>query len=130
MVNLQTFLRKLHPAFDDCPNPCALTVDEDRPRDLRDYCQTCEVRQQLDFYEGAAKAELARRFEPGECAWTFAELDHGVTQVMGVAARQRRGYPRGCSAIEARCLDTVRREQQRPARIADWEASQKVHRDG
>lgn len=129
MVSLQGFLGKLHPSFDDCPAPCARTADDDRPRDLPDFCAECDVRRQLDFFEREARAELLRRFEAAE-APDFEDLFADVMHVSRLARRARRGhYPRGCSATEAACIDIWRKEERRPERIASWERAQKV-RDG
>ena len=84
------------------------------------------MRIQLRFFEESARRELERRFEPGECAWTFDELYADVTRAMALAHSVRRGtYPRGCDALTARVIDVVRREERRPERIRAWELSQK-----
>lgn len=126
VVSLQVFLGQLHPSYDDCPGPCALTIDDERPLDLPDYCAECDVRRQLDFFEEAARDELRRRFRPGECQWSFEGLSADVFEAMRRARGLRRGaYPRGCDALTARLLDVLRREQDRPRRVADWEWWQK-----
>ncbi|HLM58174.1 MAG TPA: hypothetical protein VK422_18875 [Pyrinomonadaceae bacterium] len=127
VVNLQEFLRGLHPAFDDCPAPCARTIDDERPADLPDFCGECEVRRQLDFFERSARRELGRRFREGECEWSFASLWGDVQRVMKLARSARRGqYPRGVTALEARCIDLVRREELRPERVRAWERRQQA----
>ena len=124
MVSLQGYLRLLHPSFDDCPRPCSLTAEDPRPRDLPDYCAECEVRAQLKFFEEATRRDLGRRFEPGECPASFEELEADVYEVMSLAARFER-YPPNASALVARAIDVVRREQDRPERISNWELSQR-----
>jgi hypothetical protein len=126
VVSLQGFLAKLHPSFDDCPGPCARTADDERPRDLPDFCAECDVRRQFDFFERSARAELRRRFDEHGGLPDFEELFADVMHVQRLARRARRGrHPRGCSALEAACIDTWRKEERRPERIAAWERAQK-----
>jgi hypothetical protein len=125
VVNFQEFLAKLHPSLDDCPSPCALTIDDERPKDLADFCESCEVRAQFEFFEEAARRELSRRFAEGECEWSFAELYEDVLEALRLA--RRKGHPRGCDALTAKLIDICRREQRRPERIRSWELSQKVN---
>lgn len=125
-VNLREALTALHPSFDDCPSPCARTADDERPRDLPDFCAECEVRTQLSFFREAAERELARRFDEGACAWGFDDLYADVTDAMTIDRRLGgEGYPSGASALLARCLDILRREQERPERIRAWEMAQR-----
>lgn len=131
MVNLREFLAKLHPSFDDCPEPCARTFDDERPVDLPDYCAECEVRAQLQFFEESARRELRRRFSEGECGWSFEELEADVLEAMRLARGLRRGaYPRGCDALTARVIDIIRREERRPKRARAWELQQKAESNG
>jgi hypothetical protein len=131
VVNLQECLSSLHPSFDDCPSPCALTADDERPQDLSDFCDRCEVRDQLAFFEQSARRELSRRFRKGECEWSFDQLHDEVLRVMSLARTARRGaYPRGIDVLTARLIDLVRKEGRRPERIRVWELSRKARHDG
>jgi hypothetical protein len=127
MVNLQEQLRKLAPQFDDCSSPCARLYEEGaRDTDLESLCETCDVRYQLKFFEESARNELARRFPDG-CPWTFETLSDDVLSVQKLNKQVRgRGYPRGCTELEARLLDILRSEEWRPVRIMRWEAEQKA----
>lgn len=129
MVNLQEFLSKLHPSFDDCPELCSRSEDGGEPKDLPDFCAECDVSKQLQFFTESAAASLARRFSEGECVWTLAELESDVYEAMRLAHSVRRGaYPRGCDTVKARLIDIVRREEHRPERIRIWELNQKASR--
>ncbi len=102
-------------------------MDDERPRDLPRYCDECDAKRQLDFFEEAAKNELRRRFEEGECEWSFDELYSDVSYAMRVGAKTNgRTYPRGCSARLARVIDIARHEERRPERIRLWELEQKA----
>jgi hypothetical protein len=123
-VTLQGLLPTLHPSYDDCPTPCALTAEDERPRDLPAYCGQCDVAKQLEFFESAARHELARRFEEGECLWSFEQLERDVFEAMRLA-RLFDHYPPDVEALTARAIDVVRREQGRPDRVRAWERAQK-----
>lgn len=126
-MTFQGFLLKLAPQYDDCPRPCALTVDDERPRDLPDLCSTCDVRVQERFMRRSAERELARRFREGECRWSFEELYADVLRVMALAHRAKRNsYPRRVEVFDLALIDCVRREERRPERIRAWERSQKT----
>jgi hypothetical protein len=89
------------------------------------------VRAQERFFRRSAAEELGRRFEPGECEWSFDRLYADVLRAMKLAGRARRGhYPRGADALTARVIDIVRRERRRPERIREWEREQKRQSDG
>lgn|GEM_PF-6986411 len=127
MVTFQGFLSKLHPSFDDCPSPCARTVDDERPKDLPDYCAQCEVRRQLDYFERGARRELERRFSEGECPKSFEGLTGDVLRLMALAGKYKRGrLPPGADALMARALDIVRAESRRPERVSAWERAQRT----
>jgi hypothetical protein len=125
-IQLQEQLRKLHPSFDDCPAPCSKRYEEgERETDLPDFCEGCEVRTQLGFYEESARAELERRFPDG-CEWTFETLSADVRRVRKLDQSVRgRGYPKRCTELEAQLLDILRSEEQRPTRIFYWQLAQK-----
>lgn len=129
MVNLQEQLRKLHPANDDCPSPCRFRYEErQQPTDLPDFCQQCEVRKQIEFYEEAFELEVARRFPEG-IRWSFDSLSADVVRVKRIDKQLRgKGYPRGCDLLTAQLLDILRSEDYRPLRIMRWEADQKARK--
>jgi hypothetical protein len=130
VVTYQEQLRKLNPGYDDCPSPCFQKQDIGESVDLPDLCETCDVRIQFRFFEGAAREEINRRF-PGGCEWSFDSLYEDVMRVMRIdAGLKGKGYPRGCDALTAACLRIWRREEWRPLRIARWERAQKVTNDG
>ena len=64
-------------------------------------------------------------------AWSFGSLYDDVLHVMRVNRELRgKGYPAGCDVLTARCLDILRREQNRPDRIEAWEWKQKAKAKG
>ena len=129
-MTLSEQLRKLNPGCDDCPQPCWRREERRvEPTDLLDFCDECDVRKQLEFYEESAKFELERRFPEG-CEWSFESLSSDVTRVQRVDRSVRgKGYPRGVDQLTLACLDILRREEWRPVRIARWEADQKTPRE-
>lgn len=122
-MTFHEYLRKLHPDFDDCPNPCAKSREVGKPTDLPNFCDVCEVRTQEKFFREAFERTIAEREIENE--WMFETLYADVAQTMNLNARVRRGFPRNCSALQAACLSIVRREEYRPLRIARWQADQK-----
>ncbi len=110
-------LKELHPQFDDCPLPCAV---EDK--DLPDLCAVCDVRKQWDFFRESFDEQMERRFKGEPPAdWSFAGLFRDVIRVMNLdGGFPAGGYPDGCDALTARCLDIVRAERVRDDRIAAW----------
>ena len=127
MVTLEEQLRAIHPANDDCPSPCRLRYEERiTPTDLPDFCQQCEVRKQIFFFEQAFVAEVELRFPEG-LQWSLDDLTRDVQRVRRIDRRQRgRGYPRGCDELTAQLLEIIRSEDYRPVRIMRWEADQKA----
>jgi len=115
------------PDFDDCPAPCKLARDAGETVDLPDLCGTCEVRKQFHYFKEATKTELALRFKDEACPWSFESLYDDVLYLMKLDRRLKgQGYPEGCDALRARCLDIFRREQHRPQRIEVWEMKQRA----
>ena len=104
-----------------------MSEDEGETIDLPDLCSRCEVRKQFNFFVDATNQDLARRFEGERLAWSFESLYDDALRLMKLDRRLKgRGYPRGCTALEARCLDILRREQNRPRRIELWELKQRA----
>lgn len=124
-VNLQEQLRKLHPSFDDCPSPCARRYEQgEQPTDLPDFCDLCDVRKQIGFFEQAFHAEMIKRSQDGS-RWSFDFLSQAVAKVRRIDAElDGSGYPPGCDALTAQLLDIFRSEEMRPLRIARWKADQ------
>jgi hypothetical protein len=129
-VNLQTQISKLNPGFWDCPEPCSSLYEDGEARcDLPDFCSSCEVRKQLEFFEGAARHEISRRFPDG-CEFSFDRLSSDVARVQRIDKRMKgKGYPRNCDELTATLLDILRAEEYRPTRIHYWELAQKKPRD-
>jgi hypothetical protein len=123
LVNFLHFLRQLEPRFDDCPEPCARSEDD---QDLPDFCNECEVRAQWNFFRQEFDEQIARRFAGEKIGWSFDSLYADVNRIRRVDASVRgKGYPRGCDVLTARCLDLWRSEEWRPSRIKLWELDQK-----
>jgi hypothetical protein len=109
------------------PRQCKLARDAGETVDLLDLCEPCEVRIQFNYFTEAAQDELALRFPAEPPAWSFASLYDDVVYLMKLDRVLRgRGYPRGCDVLTARCLDVLRREQNRPRRIELWEMKQRT----
>lgn len=127
VVDYHAQLRKLHPRFDDCPEPCAESGEV-----KSDLCGGCEVRAQWEEFKESFERqyEEQRGQDDAPPEWSFATLYADVARVMNTKARLKRGYPKGCSALEAVCLDIVRAEQHRPQRIRAWELERKLERQG
>lgn len=124
IVTLHQFLNRLNPQLDDCPRICPLEDDRER----ESFCETCEVGKQYEFFrqsfeETAAKRELAPE-------WSFATLYRDVVRVMNLNFEKSKGYPRNCTALDARLLDIVRYEQARPRRARLWELEQRSKEHG
>jgi hypothetical protein len=107
-------LAKLDPDFDDCPEPCATTG-----KDLGDFCATCEVRQSFEQYREGCGEEVAERCGDDLFAqWSFVTLHRDLMRAFNSDAAVRgRGYPRGCSALEARLIDVVRNARFKVQRV-------------
>jgi len=110
VVTLHGYLNKLEPAFDDCPAMCAR--DEGRERET--FCDGCDAGEQYKFFrESFAQTARARELSP---LYTFAILYRDVNRILALNAAKPRGYPRDCTALEARLLEIVRYELTRPER--------------
>ncbi len=122
LTTYQGFLRRLSPAYDDCPEPCALTE-----RDRRGMCDQCDVAKQWEFFEQSFAEQINLRFEGRRIEWTFDTLYADCLRLMNFDAKLNgKGYPKDCTVTTARALDIWRREQFRPTRIARWELEQKL----
>lgn len=129
MVTLEEQLRKLNPANDDCPSPCRIRYEErTTPTDLVDFCEQCEVRKQIGFFEQAFVAEVELRFPEG-LQWSLDTLTRDVQRVRRIDRKLRgKGYPRNCDEFTAQLLEIVRAEDLRPVRIMRWESEQRARR--
>lgn len=124
VVDYHEQLRRLHPRFDSCPEPCAETGEE-----RSDNCDSCEVRMQWEQFKESFDEQFKEQFGEG-AGWKFDELYRDVLHAMSNDTERRgRGYPRGCSALLARCIDIVRAEKFRPVRAERWEAERQRERD-
>lgn len=122
LVTYQQQLRKLQPDFDDCPEPC-----QKDQKDLPEWCQGCEVKQQWEFFREGFERAIEKRFEGEACGWTFEQLYSDLRKVQKADRDVKgKGYPRGCDVLKARCLDILRSEEYRPRRIQNWELEQKL----
>jgi len=132
MVNYHDQLRKLQPDFDDCPEPCAQKrAEADEIVYMPDFCATCEVRKQFDFFRDGLAAELKQHFAGVQLGWSLNSLVSDVTRVRRVDRELRgKGYPKHCDALTAECLDILRAEELRPLRIARWELDQRLKAGG
>jgi hypothetical protein len=124
VVNLHQFLNKLNPAFDDCPRLCALEDGRER----ESFCDNCDAKAQYEFFERSFEHESQKQSLSKD--YSFSRLYRDVSRVMAVNFEHRRGYPKGCSAVEAQLLDIVRYEMSRPARAANYELDQKLKNRG
>lgn len=119
-------LRKLRPDFDDCPEPCAQAEEQGETIYLPDFCATCEVKKQFDFFRAGLESELEKHFAGAEIEFSFQSLVADVNRVRRMDRAVRgKGYPRGADALTVDCLDLLRNEEYRPSRIARWEFEQR-----
>lgn len=126
IISYHQFLNKLNPSYDDCPSPCSLAQDRGETVDLPDFCKECEVAQQWKFFRESFDAKVAERFKEQRPEWSFDSLYADAIHVMNVDHHLRgHGYPRGCDALLARCIDILRSERNRVRRIEYWELEQR-----
>ena len=120
VVTLHGFLNKLEPAFDDCPAMCA----RDEGRERQTFCDECDAGAQYDFFRKSFAEVAGRRQLSPE--FTFARLYRDVTRALATNSAHPRGYPRGCSALDARRLEIVRYELTRPERRRSYALQLKI----
>jgi len=93
---------------------------------LPDLCSTCEVRIQFDYFKESFEQELSRRTGGERLEWSFASLYADLGRVLRINAELGgEGDPQNSDALTVACLNIWRNEQNRPLRIAQWEADQK-----
>jgi len=77
-----------------------------------------------DFREGCTE-EIANDCPPESGDWSFANLYADCAGAMNANARLKgRGYPRGCSALEAEAISIVRWAKYRAERIDEFNREQ------
>lgn len=110
VVTLHEFLNKLDPAFDDCPGQCAYRDGEER----ESFCDECDAGAQYKFFQESFRETKEKRGLSDD--FTFAQLYRDVNRILVANSAKPRGYPKGCSALEAKLFDVMRYELSRPER--------------
>lgn len=107
-------LAKVDPDYDDCPESCAT-----KGEDLADFCEGCEVRLSFEQYHEGSVEEITERYGDELLKqWSFGTLHRDLMRAFNSDAAVRgRGYPRGCSALEARMIDVVRHARFKMQRV-------------
>lgn len=80
---------------------------------------------QFEGFREDCLEELKERSEDALQEWSFVTLYRAVVVIMNRDQERRgKGYPQGCTAFEAACLDVVRGEIYRARRVELWELEQ------
>ena len=125
MVYHHRRLDDLDPDYDDCPEPCAASRE-----DLNDFCAQCPVRHSFDEYRDGSVEEITERYGDEVLEqWSFKALHVDIVRAFNSDAAVRgKGYPRGCSALEARLIDLARSARYKARRVDRFNREQEQKR--
>lgn len=108
------YLRRLHPAYDDCPRICQRTNQYQS-----EFCGGCTVKDIQEGFERDCKDDF--KLVEGNEAFSFEKIEKDYYAATRSAAQRETGHEPHWTLRLSRCVDIIRSERNRVDRIRDYE---------
>lgn len=125
VVDYHRQLELVRPDYDDCPEPCVETGEEQS-----ELCKVCPLEKQWGYFKEGFDDAITEKFGEEKIKWSFDRLYRDVRFIINFNAQlEGKSYPSDADALTVACLHIWRDEKFRPDRIEEWELRRKAERE-